>query len=146
MKNLKSLLYVISLFGGFLHVINSATGILPPMQMRPIHVAFIFSLAFLIDIIEKKNYGWRFFLDLVLIALTLLTTGYIVFNFEEIAMNAGNITPEIVLFGSILTILILFVAQKSVGSVLCIVAAVFIGYALFGSYLPHPLGHRGYSI
>lgn len=146
MKKLKSLLYLISLFGGLLHVINSATGILPPMQMRPIHVAFIFGLAFLIDIIENKKYGWRFFLNLILIVLTLLTTGYIVFYFEEIAMNAGNITPEIVLFGSILVILILFVAKKSVGTVLCIVAAVFIGYALFGSYLPHPLGHRGYSI
>ncbi len=81
-----------------------------------------------------------------MIALTLLTTGYIVFYYEDIAMNAGNITPEIVVFGSILTILVLFVSQKSVGTILCIVAVVFIGYALFGSYLPHPLGHRGYSI
>jgi TRAP transporter 4TM/12TM fusion protein len=116
------------------------------MQMRPIHVAFIFGLAFLTDIIEHKHYGWRFFLDLILIALTFLTTGYIVFYFEEIAMNAGNITPEIVIFGSILVVLILFVAQKSVGTVLCIVAAAFIGYALLGSHLPSPLGHRGYNI
>ena len=146
MKNLKSLLYVIALLGGLLHVINSATGIVSPMQMRPIHLALIFSLAFLIDIIKNKTYGWRFYFNLVLIVLTLLTTGYIVFYYEDIAMNAGNITPEIVVFGSILTILVLFVSQKSVGTVLCIVAAVFIGYALFGSYLPHPLGHRGYSI
>lgn len=146
MKNLKTLLYILSLAGGFLHIINSATGILPPMQMRPIHLAFIFGMVFLVDIIDNKSYGWRFFLNLTLTALTLLTTGYIVFYYEEIAMNAGNITPEIVAFGSILVILILFVAQKSVGSVLCIVAAVFIGYALFGSYLPHPLGHRGYTI
>ncbi len=61
MKNLKSLVYVIALLGGLLHVINSATGIISPMQMRPIHVALIFSLAFLLDISKNKTSGWRFF-------------------------------------------------------------------------------------
>lgn len=145
-KNLKSLLYAIALLGGLLHVLNAATGLLAPMEMRPIHLAFIFCVAFLTDIIEKGKYGVRFFISLILIALSLVTTGYLVFNYEEIAMNAGNITPEIVILGSITIVLVLIVVQRALGNVLCIVAAVFIGYALFGAYLPSPLGHRGYSL
>jgi TRAP transporter 4TM/12TM fusion protein len=146
MKNLKSLLYFIALFGGFLHVLNAATGLLPPMQMRPIHLAFVLGLAFLVDIIEKKSFGWRFILNLILIALTLLTTGYLVFYYEEIAMNAGLITPEIVIFGSMIILLVLIVTQKALGNVLFFVATFFIGYAFLGSHLPGPLGHRGYSL
>ena len=147
----KVLTYFVSLLalcGGLLHLVNSAAGLIVPLRMRPLHLGIIAVLAILLDVVKsegKKHSALRNAVNLLLLAGAVAGTGYIGLNYEKIAKSAGYVTPEIVIFGSILVAVVLVISWKTVGPALSIVAGVFFLYALFGQYLPGFLGHRGYS-
>lgn len=147
-KALKNFIYLLALCGGLLHLVNSAAGLIVPLRMRPLHLGIIAVLAILLDVVKSEGRKYsvlRNIVSLLLLAGAVAGTGYIGLNYEEIAKSAGYVTPEIVIFGTILVAVVLVISWKTVGPALSIVAGVFFLYALFGQYLPGFLGHRGYS-
>ena len=147
MSYLKNFTYIFALFGGFIHLWNSAAGVIVPLQMRPLHLLFVAVLAVLVDIIKNKDKNTMMsnLVNFAIIVFTALGTGYIGLNYEEIAKSAGFVTNEIVACGAMTIAVILVISWRTVGKALSIVAIAFLLYALFGEYLPGMLGHRGYS-
>lgn len=144
----KKLVFFIALVGGLLHLINSATGFISPFVMRPVHlgtVGFIGIIMELSKLKDKKFKGFHAALNVIALVFVVLGCGYFGANYADIAKSAGYVTPEIVVFGSMLVLSVLYLSWKTVGASLSIVATVFVLYALFGQYLPGSLGHRGYS-
>lgn len=147
-KHLKTIIYILAFFGGLIHLINSAAGLIVPLQMRPLHLGIIMVLALLTDIIksaDKKHGTIRNIINVALLVFAVLGTSYIAFNYEKVAMSAGYVTNEIVIYGSMIVAVVLVIAWRSVGAALTVVAGVFLAYALLGQYLPDIIGHRGYS-
>ncbi len=145
---LTKLIFIVALIGGLIHLYNSATGTIPPLQMRPLHVGIILGLGILQDF--QKNCDGRFKwirigINMILLGFVLFSLGYFIINYETIVKSAGFTTNAIVLSGTMLVIAILIISSRVLGLALPIVAGVFILYALFGNYLPDILAHRGYS-
>lgn len=84
-------------------------------------------------------------LDRLLIVCAVLGVGYWIVEHEAVAYRAGAFTPIDVWMGVIVTVLSLEAARRVLGRPLAVVALLAIVYALFGSYLPMIIGHRGFT-
>ncbi len=70
-----------------------------------------------------------------------------IFIFSTSILNrAGTFLPIDVVLGTILILIVLEAARRTTGPAVPIIAVIFIGYVLFGPYLPDVLAHKGYSI
>jgi len=63
-----------------------------------------------------------------------------------ILTRAGTFLPFDVAMGTLLVIVVLEAARRTVGPAVPLIAIIFICYALFGPYLPDFICHKGYSI
>ena len=97
--------------------------------------------------------GWRrarmdrpSILDLVLVAATTLGVGYWIIEHESMAYRAGDYTVFDVSMGVIVTIVAVEAARRVLGWGMAMCAVLPIAYALFGSYLPYLIGHRGFTM
>lgn len=147
-KILKSFVYVLALTGGLIHLFNSATGVIVPFQMRPLHVAVVALIAFMSDSIEaidKKTNWVRLTLNIAMCVFSVLGAAYLAFNYDTIAKSAGLVTTDIVIYGAMLIAVVMVLAWKHVGPAMVIVSGVFIVYALLGHMIPGMMGHRGYA-
>lgn len=70
-----------------------------------------------------------------------------IFIFSTSILNrAGTFLPIDVVLGTILILIVLEAARRTTGPAVPLIAVIFIGYVLFGPYLPDVLAHKGYSI
>lgn len=123
--------FIISLFGGLFHLAYILFGFMPPLQFRPIHLAIIIVLI-LLNEIQKKKRPAVVWVNTILIILTLCSIGYVVINYEMIALKAGYVLLPTIILGVVLTLVILIVTQKVFGKVLTIVTLIFLAYAFLG--------------
>lgn len=84
--------------------------------------------------------------DLVLVALSLGSVGYIFWDFEEFIYRAAlPITPDLV-FGALAILLVLEAVRRTTGWVMPVVIVAFLVYAYVGPWLPRPWTHQGYGL
>jgi len=128
------------------HLYTSGFGMLPQMQHRAIHLAFALSLTFFIYPSSDKYREKVPWFDWVVIVFSLGVGAYLVLDYMNIAMRAGDpLTRDLVLGG--FTILIVMEAtRRSMGWPLVIVASSFLLYALLGHLIPGNLGHKQYGL
>ncbi len=85
-------------------------------------------------------------LDLLLAAGAAAGVIYWIVNYEQMAYRAGDYTAIDVWMGVVVTVVAIEVARRVLGMDMALCAIVPILYALFGSYLPYIIGHKGYSV
>jgi TRAP transporter 4TM/12TM fusion protein len=85
------------------------------------------------------------FSDLILAAASLVSVGYWILEHEDLAYRAGAYTLLDFLMGVVLTIVSIEAARRVLGWGMALCAVLPIAYALFGSYLPVVIGHRGFT-
>ena len=97
--------------------------------------------------------GWRrargdapTVLDLLLAAGTVTGVGYWILEHESLAYRAGDYTWLDLSMGVIVTIVAIEAARRVLGLGMAMCAILPIAYALFGSYLPFIIGHRGFTL
>ena len=97
--------------------------------------------------------GWRgscanapSVLDLLLAAGASAGVVYWIVEHENVAYRAGDFTLLDVWLGAIVTIVAIEAARRVLGLGMAMCAILPIVYALFGSYLPFIIGHRGFTI
>jgi TRAP transporter 4TM/12TM fusion protein len=83
--------------------------------------------------------------DLVLAAACLASVGYWILEHEALAYRAGAYTALDFWMGVVLTIVSIEAARRVLGWGMALCAVLPIAYALFGSYLPLVVGHRGFT-
>jgi TRAP transporter 4TM/12TM fusion protein len=141
----KSVITVLAV-GTSLFAIYCALGTITTQILRGVHVALVLSLIFLYCPLAKKYRYKISLIDLIPLALTLASIGYMLIDFEEFIYRA--VTPDLwdKIFGVILILLILEAARRSSGWIMPIVVVIFLVYAFIGPHLPPPWTHRGYDI
>jgi TRAP transporter 4TM/12TM fusion protein len=118
------------------------------MYQRVIHVAFAFSLIFLIypfSLKQRKDrISWE---GILFVGLILYLSYYVLTHFIARADQVGLEPPlsELV-FGGILIFLTLDASRRATGWSLAIFCTCSLIYARFGEWLPDVLGHPNYAI
>ena len=127
-----------------------ATGYYPliAMYQRLIHVAFAFSLIFLIYPFSLKQRKDRLSWDgFLFIGLLLYISYYVATHFIARAGEVGLETPlDELILGGILILLTLETSRRTTGWSLPIFCGGSLIYARFGEWLPEVLGHPNYSL
>jgi TRAP transporter 4TM/12TM fusion protein len=83
--------------------------------------------------------------DLILAAASLISVGYWILEHEDLAYRAGAYTLLDFSMGVVLVIVSIEAARRVLGWGMALCAVLPIAYALFGSYLPVIVGHRGFT-
>lgn len=134
------------LFSAF-HLYTAAAGLYPPQIQRSVHLAFVLALIYLLYPARasdnKHKLYWR---DVLLSAAGVAVSLYIVFNYNEIVLDAGPPTQWDFIFGCAAILLVLEATRRIVGLPITIIAIIFLLYAKFGNLIPGMLGHPGFSL
>ncbi|MCI9156180.1 MAG: TRAP transporter permease [Lawsonibacter sp.] len=126
----------------------STVGLISAVNLRAIHCVFLLVFTFLLYPTYKKENRVRRLpplWDWVLIALTVLSFGYLILNYTRIAQTGGRVNQMELVIAGVALVLAFEAARRASGN-LAILAAIFLAYNWFGTYLPGRLGHNGFTL
>jgi len=122
---------------------------LPSQVVRAVHVSFLLALVFpLLAAIRRNQVGGGWFgLALAVVAglVAAFVAGYQWVEHDNLLLRAGDPTDLDQALGIVILVLLFAATWLAMGPALPIIAGFFLGYCLFGQYLPAPLNHRGYG-
>ncbi|TQV78360.1 TRAP transporter permease [Denitrobaculum tricleocarpae] len=139
------------------HFYASGFGLIRELLHRGIHLAFVLGLVFFMFSYRRSNtteappaVWYRLdgvnLLDIIFGILAVVAALYLpLLPPEIVAERVGNPSDFDVLAGTILLVVTLEAARRSVGPTLPIIAIIFILFAIFGPYAPGALKHGGTS-
>lgn len=142
------LVTVVGIISSLFHFYTGGFKPLTTMQQRPIHLAFVLFLIFLVFPSSEKQDKHR---NPTLIDLSLSIVGagsslYLAYHYVTIVRRGGYMVSFDMIVGLIFLILILEAARRVIGKFIVILAGVFIAYLFFGHYVPGMFSHAGYSL
>ncbi len=123
-------------------------GLFDDTEQRVIHLSFALFLGFFLYPAFKKSprkyipwYDWG------LALLAICCTLYLVVFYEDISSRVGGVRSSADMFFSLAGIfVVLEITRRTIGLPLVIISGIFMLYALFGSYMPEIISHRGVSM
>ncbi|MDR1731403.1 MAG: TRAP transporter permease [Synergistaceae bacterium] len=139
---------VITIVMSLYHLVTSSGyWMLPAMQHRSVHLAFLMGLTFLLypAFGKKKKGAAPSICDLIWCAFGVVSSIYLLFYFDEFSIRGTAITRDYVM-GAIVTVCVLEATRRSVGKELMLLSLVFLAYGFWGEYIPGVLGHTGFSV
>jgi TRAP transporter 4TM/12TM fusion protein len=149
-RKLKGIVGWIALLGllsfSLFQLYTSVFGVLTAQLQRSIHLGFALALIFLLFPARKMNAGTKHkaaWYDLILAALSVAIGAYWPLLIDQLVNRVGRLTDIDFLVGLFAILLVLEATRRTVGLPIMIIALIFIGYALFGPYMPGALAHRG---
>lgn len=150
MKQQKSIadkvVYIVAIVFCLFHLYVGWFGIDAIEYLRAIHLMGCGVIIFLTKPFSKKHSGpLSTVLNVLLIAVLVASTSYIVFNLFEITSTLGTISELELVLGIGLILVVLEATRRCVGLAIPCIAIVFMLYALFGPYFG-PLANKAYSI
>lgn len=126
---------------------TAGTGALEALKQRSVHLTFIMVLAFLLyPAREKSDKAKPTWVDWLLAGATILTIGYLFYNFQGLVLRNGVVLRWELLIGAAGILLVLEAGRRVLGKELLIMAVFFLAYCWFGRWIPGIFGHRGYSV
>jgi len=125
-------------------------GTMPERLLNSAHLAFLIPAAFLLypasaERSPKTRPSW---LDLGLIALTLVVTLYVAINQPDLDLRIESVSPVTdtqVVLGTIAMLILLEATRRVIGMGMAIVLVVAMLYLVFGAQLPGQLGFPAIS-
>jgi TRAP-type uncharacterized transport system fused permease subunit len=126
---------------------TAGTGPLEALRQRSLHLTLVMVLGFLLYPGSRRAARDRpTAVDWALAAATLVTVGYLFYNFDAFIMRNGVVLPWEEVLGACGILLVLEAARRVLGKELLVMAVAFIAYAYVGRWIPGMLGHRGYGV
>jgi TRAP transporter 4TM/12TM fusion protein len=129
-----------------LFALYGAFGSMITQIARFVHVMLILILTFLYFPAARSWKNRSIAVDVILALLVFVTFAYPFVDFESFIYRVANPVPLDVFFGVLACILVLEATRRATGAALPILVIVCVAYAYWGSVLPEPWGHRGYTI
>jgi TRAP transporter 4TM/12TM fusion protein len=130
----------------FFYVYTSGFGLVSTEIHRGAYLLFTMLLCFMLYPARKGKVGDSVsILDWVLCGLVVVAVGYWIIEFPHYSLRARNPIQMDIIMGTIITVLSLEVARRTINVILPLLALAFLAYAYFGPYVPGILGHPGFS-
>jgi TRAP transporter 4TM/12TM fusion protein len=123
--------------------------------IRAIHLAFALTLVFLnYPLFKRPIFGLKYFskhhkiplLDMLIAALACYCALYLVINLDAINNRYGSPILADVVVGSLLVILLMEAARRTIGPALPVISSLFIAYCFLGPYMPDIIAFKGTSL
>ena len=124
----------------------AAYAIVPTQQLRMIHVAFVLFLVFLLFPFSRRFRDRVMWWDWIAAAVSLVVVGYGIAGGDNFTDRSTIPTNLDMVFGVVLTALVLEAARRGTGWIMPFVCILFVAYAMLGPWLGEPWTHRGYDI
>jgi TRAP transporter 4TM/12TM fusion protein len=124
----------------------TAYSIVPTQTLRPVHVAFVLFLSFLVFPVAARFRHRIMWWDWLAAALSVAVTVYLVLGGDDIMDRNTSPLPWDVAFGVALIVLVLEAMRRTNGWIMPVITLAFIAYALAGPWLPSPWTHKGYEV
>lgn len=124
----------------------AAYSIVPTQTLRPIHVAFVLSLSFLMFPVSKRFRHRIMWWDWIVALLAIAVAVYLIVGGDDFTDRNTRPNPWDVAFGVALILMVLEGMRRTIGWILPFISICFLAYAVLGEYLPPPWTHRGYGI
>ncbi len=135
---------VLTVFLSLFHLYTAFFGLLPAIEQRSFHLAFVVALIFLLYPATKKSplhrpslFDWLLSIAIIIASLNVF------FFFEEVAVNVENLDLWL---GATLIVLVFEAARRVLGYVLPSFCAFFLLFAYFGRLMPGPFAHAGLGV
>ncbi len=134
-------------FSGF-YLYTSGFGLISTQSNRDIYLMLTSVLVFLLYPARKGAPAQRpSAVDLVLIALTVVTMWYWIDQYVSYAMfRVSSPSQTDLIMGAIAIVIMLETSRRALGPVISIIAIIFLLQLYYGSYLPGRLSHPGMSV
>jgi TRAP transporter 4TM/12TM fusion protein len=118
------------------------------LDHRVLHWLFMSVMLFALFPFSKKRSPLTrmSLIDGALLIVSAAICVWIFIHSTSILKRAGAFGTVDVVMGTAMVLIVLEAARRTVGRAVPLIAVAFIGYALFGPYLPDILAHKGYSI
>jgi TRAP transporter 4TM/12TM fusion protein len=146
----KKVVVILAVLMSLYHLYAAGFGAPEAMMHRSIHLLFTLLLIFLVSVTGRsKQDKTKLSLDLAFILLTLASLGHIFLNYEYVVTRYSyvqSLTLWDLVFGVILTLILLEASRRVIGWALPITAICFLLYAIFGKNLPGLIRHTGFSL
>ncbi|WP_286902559.1 TRAP transporter permease [Vreelandella sedimenti] len=148
-KFYRSTIALICVIWAAFQLYTAATGVLPALQQRSIHLLFGLLLVFLVYPANPKrgDLKHRFTFEKILLALlAVIPACYVALNFEALWLQTTGASTLQTLLGWMLIVLIFEAARRSIGWAIPSIGIAFLFYAYFGNYFPEFISHQGYTL
>jgi TRAP transporter 4TM/12TM fusion protein len=136
-----ALAFVMSVFH-----LYTAYAIVPTQTLRPVHVAFVLFLCFLVFPVAKRFRHRIMWWDLLAAAASVAIAAYLIAGGDDFTDRNTAPNPWDVGFGIALIVLVLEAMRRTNGWIMPVITSAFILYALIGPVLPAPWTHKGYEV
>jgi len=130
---------------GIFHVYTAFFGVLTAFWQRSIHLTFGLLLCYFGVIMCSGSKREKIF-SVFAVGAALLCLGHFIVNLQEMILRFGEPDTADLVTGTLIILLVLDFARRSVGNILPGIAVFFLLYAVSGPYLPGMLWHRGYDL
>jgi len=138
---------VIAVAFSLFQLYTAVFGVLDAQIQRAVHLSFGLALVYLLYPARKSWPRNRLhWFDGLLAILAVAGPLYIVIFYKDLIMRAGIVTPADMLVGTLGILFVMEAARRVVGWPIVIVAALFLGYAFAGPYLPGAFAHQGTTL
>jgi len=124
----------------------TAYAIVPTQTLRPVHVAFVLCLCFLMFPAAPRFRHRVMWWDWIAAALAISVAVYLIQGGDDITDRNTSPNALDIAFGLALIVLVLEAMRRCSGWIMPMITSAFIAYALFGPYLPAPWTHKGYEV
>jgi TRAP transporter 4TM/12TM fusion protein len=124
----------------------TAYAIVPTQTLRPVHVAFVLFLSFLVFPVGPRFRHRIMWWDWIASLLAVAVVAYALQGGDDFTDRNTSPLPWDIFFGIALIGLILEAMRRTAGWIMPVICLAFLAYALFGPYLPAPWTHKGYEV
>jgi TRAP transporter 4TM/12TM fusion protein len=145
-QRLGGIIFLIALAFSSFQLWTAAFSPLSSQVVRAIHVGFVLLLVFALRP-GFRSHGAGQPILAWLLGLTGFVFGIYHWYFEaDLTLRAGELTTTDWVIGVVTITLVFEAARRMMGWGLPLICAMFLGYAMFGEYLPGALAHRGFGL
>jgi len=124
----------------------TAYGLLATQTLRPVHVAWVLFLGFLVFPVAQRYRHRIMWWDWMLALLSVAVAVYLIQGGDDFTDRNTSPNSWDIVFGVALIFMVMEVMRRTNGWIMPAITTAFILYALFGTYLPSPWTHKGYEV
>ncbi|GAA0428233.1 TRAP transporter permease [Lentibacillus halophilus] len=141
------LISVLAVIWSIFQLYSAVSGTFDAISLRAWHIIFLLIMVFLLYPAWKKGQIHRSptLLDALLILLSIVSFGYLLMNYNDIALRGGYLLPRDYVFGGIGILMVFEAARRVVGN-LAVLALLFLLYNFVGTFIPGSFGHSGFGL